>query len=195
MTDQHDLKELGWTPMFQQQVLLEEWEALVPGRVFEVQRTGISVRFEGSGSKWHPSRIEHHLERVDGTLPRDEALHRSLTKQRLSLIARDQQPLLPPIERIIGEDEELWEKLGEKPSVAYQRYPKWKEDLAKEELVTVVFQINGRIRARAELAPGTPRNKLEETALDHPRIRELLAEKKPDKIVVVPDKLVNIVVG
>ncbi len=91
--------------------------------------------------------------------------------------------------------EELWEKLGEKPSVAYQRYPKWEEDLAKEELVTIVFQINGRIRARMKLPPGTPGNKLEEKALDHPRIRELLAEKKPDKIFVVPDKLVNIVVG
>jgi len=90
--------------------------------------------------------------------------------------------------------EELWEKLGEEPSIAYQRYPDWDEELAKEDTVTVVFQINGKIRARVDLPVGTSKAQLERNALKHPRIRELLAGKKPDKVIVVADKLVNLVV-
>jgi leucyl-tRNA synthetase len=90
--------------------------------------------------------------------------------------------------------EELWEKLGEEPSVAYQKYPEWDEELAKEDTVTVVFQINGKIRAREDLPVGLSKAQLERNALEHPRIRELLAGKKPDKVVAVVDKLVNLVV-
>jgi leucyl-tRNA synthetase len=90
--------------------------------------------------------------------------------------------------------EELWEKLGEEPSIAYEGYPDWDEELAKENTVTVVFQINGKIRAREDLPVGTSKAQMERNALKHPRIRELLAGKKPDKVIVVVDKLVNLVV-
>ncbi len=49
MSDQTTLADLGWTPVFQQQLTLEEMEALLPARVFEVQRTGLRLRFEGEG--------------------------------------------------------------------------------------------------------------------------------------------------
>jgi leucyl-tRNA synthetase len=100
--------------------------------------------------------------------------------------------LLAPYAPHLGE--ELWEKLGNEPSVAYQRYPDWDEELAKEDTVTVVFQINGKIRAREELPTGLSAAQLESNALEHPRIRELLAGKKPDKVIAVVDKLVNLVV-
>jgi leucyl-tRNA synthetase len=90
--------------------------------------------------------------------------------------------------------EELWEKLGNAPSVAFQGYPSWDEELAKEDTVTVVFQINGKIRAREELPVGLPKAELEKKALEHPRIKELLAGKIPDKVIAVVDKLVNLVV-
>jgi leucyl-tRNA synthetase len=90
--------------------------------------------------------------------------------------------------------EELWEKLGEQPSVAYQAYPSWNEELAKEDTVTVVFQINGKIRGRAELPAGLSEAELESRALQHPRIEELLAGRRPQKVITVADKLVNMVV-
>jgi leucyl-tRNA synthetase len=90
--------------------------------------------------------------------------------------------------------EELWEKLGEKPSIAYQQYPDWDEELAKEDTVTVVFQINGKNRAREDLPVGLSKADLERSALENPRIQELLAGKKPAKVIVVVDKLVNLVV-
>jgi leucyl-tRNA synthetase len=90
--------------------------------------------------------------------------------------------------------EELWEKLGEKPSVAYGEYPAWDEESAKEEVVTVVFQINGRIRGREVLPAGLSKTELEQRALNHARVKALLAGKTPDKVIVVVDKLVNLVV-
>jgi leucyl-tRNA synthetase len=90
--------------------------------------------------------------------------------------------------------EELWEKLGYQPSIAYQQYPDWDEELAKEDTVTVVFQINGTIRARVDLPVGLSKAELERAARDHPRIQELLTGKIPDKVIVVVDKLVNLVV-
>jgi leucyl-tRNA synthetase len=90
--------------------------------------------------------------------------------------------------------EELWTKMGEKPSVAYQPYPRWDEALALEESREIVFQINGKIRARLQLPAGLSAKELEDQALAHPRIRELLGGKKPLKVVAVPDRLVNLVV-
>jgi leucyl-tRNA synthetase len=111
-------------------------------------------------------------------------IHRQLWRPFVLLLA----PYAPHL------SEELWEKLGEQPSLAYRSFPTWDEDLAREEVVTVVFQIDGKIRGRQELPAGLSREELEQKALDHPRIRELLRGKKTRKMIVVPDKLVNIVV-
>jgi len=90
--------------------------------------------------------------------------------------------------------EELWAKLGGKPSVSFQPYPEWDEELAREQVLTMVYQVNGKVRAKEDLPAGTDSGELERRALSHPRILELLAGAKPVKVVVVPDKLVNIVV-
>jgi leucyl-tRNA synthetase len=89
--------------------------------------------------------------------------------------------------------EELWMKLGHEPSIARQPCPEWIEALTAEDLVEVVFQINGRIRAKESLPAGTPDDDLKRKALGHERIRELLGDKEIRKVIVVPNKLVNIV--
>jgi leucyl-tRNA synthetase len=90
--------------------------------------------------------------------------------------------------------EELWAMLGRPPSVAYAPWPAWQEELAAEETREVVFQINGKIRAKAELAAGLSQDALQREALSHPRIKELVDGKKVLKVIAVPDRLVNIVV-
>jgi leucyl-tRNA synthetase len=89
--------------------------------------------------------------------------------------------------------EELWEKLGHAPSISRVPWPEWIEALTAEELVEVVFQVNGKIRARENLPPGTADAELEEKALANQKIREILAGKVIRKVIVVPNKLVNIV--
>ena len=89
--------------------------------------------------------------------------------------------------------EELWAKLGHAPSIAWERWPAWDEALTAEELVEIVFQVNGKIRAKESMPTGTPEATLREKALSHERIKELLTGKVVSKVIVVPNKLVNIV--
>jgi leucyl-tRNA synthetase len=117
-------------------------------------------------------------------LAKEERLHPALWKPFVLILA----PYAPHL------SEELWEKLGERPSVSSQPYPQWDEELTREGTREIVFQINGKVRARLELAAGLSASELEKQALAHPRIRELLGGKKPVKVIAVPDKLVNLVV-
>ncbi len=89
--------------------------------------------------------------------------------------------------------EELWERLGNAPSICLQEWPGYDEELAKEEEITIVVQVNGKVRARFTAAPGTAREELEEKALALDNVRRHLEGKEIKKVVVVPDRLVNIV--
>lgn len=89
--------------------------------------------------------------------------------------------------------EELWEKLGHKQSLAYEPWPKYDETLLKEETVTIVVQINGKVRERFDAPASVSQAELEKLALGNPRVKELIAGRQVKKVVVVPGKLVNIV--
>ena len=91
--------------------------------------------------------------------------------------------------------EELWERLGHPASVCNTAWPDYDDALTVEDRVTVVIQINGKVRSKIEIDAGTPRDEIERQAFDAPRIGELTAGKEIRKVIVVPDKLVNIVAG
>ena len=90
--------------------------------------------------------------------------------------------------------EELWQKLGHAPSIALQAWPEWDEKLASEDVVTVVCQVNGKVRAKMELPAGTPEGELEQAAMTQDRIRKYTDGMQIVKVVVVADRLVNFVV-
>jgi leucyl-tRNA synthetase len=89
--------------------------------------------------------------------------------------------------------EELWEKLGHSTSVSRAPWPAWDEKLAADSEVTVVAQVNGKIRDKFSAAAGTPKEELEKTALALPGILKWLEGQTVVKVVAVQDKLVNIV--
>ncbi len=89
--------------------------------------------------------------------------------------------------------EELWHRLGHQESVHLASWPAWDPAAAAEEEVTVVVQVNGRLRDRLMVAPGTSEQELERQALSSPRIQPFLKGKAVRNVVVVPDRLVNIV--
>ena len=64
---------------------------------------------------------------------------------------------------------------------------------AKQETITLVIQINSKIRAREEVDAGKSETELRELALSNPRIEELLGAKEPKKVLVIQKKLVNII--
>jgi leucyl-tRNA synthetase len=100
--------------------------------------------------------------------------------------------LISPYAPHLGE--ELWEMLGNAPSVSTTAWPEWEEELTKEEEVTVVIQVNGKVRAKLDLPAGTEEEKLKELALASERIGKWIDGREIVKIITVPDKLVNIVV-
>jgi leucyl-tRNA synthetase len=89
--------------------------------------------------------------------------------------------------------DELWSRLGKHDSVHRAQWPSWDEAIAAEEQITVVVQVNGRLRDRLTVAPGTPEKELESQALASPRVASHLQGKSVRKVIVVPDRLVNIV--
>ena len=90
--------------------------------------------------------------------------------------------------------EELWEKLGYKESVSSCRWPDYDDQLTRDDEVTVVVQVNGKIRDKFTAAAGTSKDELEKTAMAMPGVLKWLEGQTVVKIINVPDKLVNIVV-
>jgi len=118
-------------------------------------------------------------------------------EDKLSRDALDQ--ILPALTLLLGPfapyiAEELWEALGRTGPVFRQKWPEADEALAKEDLAEVVLQVNGKVRGRISVAFGTSKEELERMAMEDPKLKPFLEGKQVVKMIVVPDKLVNIVV-
>ena len=92
--------------------------------------------------------------------------------------------------------EELWQKLKPKSGrIHRQPWPAFHEELAAEDLITLVVQVNGKVRDRLEVPDGTSKEETEQTALAAPKVQSYLEGRKIRKVIVVPERLVNIVCG
>ncbi len=87
--------------------------------------------------------------------------------------------------------EELWEIMGEGEILSVSDWPKWDEELAKEEKVTVIVQINGRVRGRLTLPTGSSEEEVIEEVFKDSKIRFYLEKKKILKKVWVQDKIIS----
>jgi leucyl-tRNA synthetase len=90
--------------------------------------------------------------------------------------------------------QEIWELMGRSGPVFRQPWPEFDSELAKEEGAEVVLQINGKLRSKIIVSFGIPKPELERLALADDKIQAYVAGKQIVKIIVVPDKLVNIVI-
>ena len=90
--------------------------------------------------------------------------------------------------------EELWHLAGHEDSVHLQNWPAHDEELARANEITIVVQVNGKVRATVEVEQGMTEEGLEALALEQPNVRPYLDGNELRKTIVVPDKLVNLVV-
>ena len=90
--------------------------------------------------------------------------------------------------------EELWSATGKKGSVHMQKWPKYNPAFIKEEKITLIIQVNGKVRGKIEAKTGITEEKAKKLAMAEQRIKELIAGKEIKKIIFVPDKLINIVI-
>jgi leucyl-tRNA synthetase len=90
--------------------------------------------------------------------------------------------------------EEAWAALGKGGLIADAPVPERNPALLVEDEVTIAVQVNGKLRDTLTAAKGLPREAAEELALASEKVARLLDGKPPRKVIVVPDRLVNIVI-
>ena len=113
----------------------------------------------------------------------DAAVWREAVEKLLLLMA----PMAPHI------SEELWEATGRQYSVHRQAWPEWDESLAASESITLVVQVNGRLRDRIEVDASIEEAPARDLALSSARVQSHIEGKEIVKVVYVPGRLVNIV--
>lgn len=111
-------------------------------------------------------------------------LHRELARTYVLLLA----PIAPFMV------EELWEQLGGKFSVHQQRWPTFDPQLAADETLSIGIQINGKLRARIDVAASADEEAVRQQAFASPEVQQHLADKQVVKSFYVPGRLLNVVV-
>lgn len=114
----------------------------------------------------------------------DKAVLRESIESLLLLLA----PFAPFI------TEELWERLGYTESIHLAQWPDYDDRALILDVTTVVVQINGKVRDRVEVPVNLSKDELEDVVLNQERVKAYIEGRQILKVIVVPDKLVNIVV-
>jgi leucyl-tRNA synthetase len=89
--------------------------------------------------------------------------------------------------------EELWTRLGHPYSIHNQPWPQYDPELAREEEVTLVIQVNGKLRDRVSVSASIPEAEARELALSRERVQAHLLGKTVAQVIFVPGRLVNVV--
>lgn len=90
--------------------------------------------------------------------------------------------------------EELWENLGNKPSILNQSWPEYNKDLIQEEKIIIPIQINGKLRSKIEVTPSVTEEDLKTQILSEEKVKKWTEDKKISKWIIIPNKLVNILI-
>jgi leucyl-tRNA synthetase len=90
--------------------------------------------------------------------------------------------------------EELWQRTGHTYSIHNKSWPRWDETLAKDEEITLVVQVNGKLRDRITVPASITEDEARKLVLERPRVKAYTGGKEIAKIIYVPGRLVNLVV-
>ena len=90
--------------------------------------------------------------------------------------------------------EELWHGWATQTSIHSQAWPEWDEAVAAEEMITLIVQVNGRVRDRIEVPAGIDNAEAERLARESEAVQRHVGDKRIVKVIVVPGRLVNVVV-
>jgi len=126
---------------------------------------------------------------VDDKLSNENSSSRTVLAESLVALIRLISPFVPHMA------EELWEKTGAKYSVFNEPWIKHNPVCLKKDTKNIVVQVDGKVRAKLEVASGMQQDELKNTILADERIKKFIAGKSVNNVIIVPDKLVNIVTG
>jgi leucyl-tRNA synthetase len=139
-------------------------------------------------SRWHFNTSIASLMELLNELYQSEA---RMSRVALREVCQKVTLMLAPFAPYMAQ--ELWETVGGSGAVFRQSWPVFDPELAKEDLAEFPVQVNGKLRGHLHVAFGISKDEIERLALTHEKIKPFLEGKQIVKIIVVPDKLVNIV--
>jgi len=90
--------------------------------------------------------------------------------------------------------EELWEQIGHKTTIHIDCWPQWDDKYLQTDTITIVASVNGKVRAKLEVASDISEEAAKRLALENKNVIAFIGDKKPTKVIYVPGRLVNIVV-
>ena len=144
-------------------------------------------------SRWHFNTsialIMELVNELQAQEPLDAELSPIILKRILEVLTLMLAPMAPHIA------EELWETLGNEGGIGLAKWPRYREDLTREEQFEIVIQINGRVRGKILAGDSLSEEEVVDRAKSDPRISVLLDGKPIAKTIVIPRKLVNFVLG
>ncbi len=125
----------------------------------------------------------HYLDKVT-----PERQNKGVLKEALENLLLLLAPFAPHI------TDELWQQTGHNDSIHGQPWPKWDQTALKAEELTIVVQVNGKVRDRLVVPANSSGKEVEQLALQAPRVQPQLENKQVVRVINVPGRLVNIVV-
>jgi len=111
-----------------------------------------------------------------------------LSKQDAEIFLKLLSPFAPHI------TEELWEKLGNKKSIFKEKWPEYDKKLIQEQTWKLIIQINGKVRDKIEVKKGISEKEAKKITLSQDKVKKWLDNKKPKKIIYIPNRLINLVI-
>ncbi len=118
-----------------------------------------------------------------------DKLSAPVLKYGIETLVRLLSPIVPHVSC------EMWEVLGHTESMENAGWPEYDEAQLVEDEVTYPVQVKGKMRGKIQLANGLAGKELETAALAHPFVKELIGEKAVRKIIAVPGKIINLILG
>ena len=167
--------------------------AELSGAAIELRRAahktiaGVSTDIEAFHFNKAVARLYELANTIDSTEPTDDGARWAL-REALEIFVRLAGPMTPHLA------EELWQALGHKALLADSPWPLAEDALLVDDTVTMAVQLNGKLRGTLQLGKDAPKDVAETAALALPEIVRALAGKAPKRVIVVPNRIVNVVV-
>ena len=152
----------------------------------------VTLDMEG---RWHfntdvsmAMELVNEMEELAGYFAENSADHRrSVLKHALELLVMTLSLFAPHVA------DEFWEQLGRNEPLLRTPWPAYDDDLAAEEELEIPVQVNGKLRSRIRVAVDAPEDEIRRLALADEKVRQHLDSKQVVKVIIVPQKLVNVV--
>jgi len=133
------------------------------------------------------ARIYEFTNTVSSFKPDNEVDHHAL-KEALTILVQVVGPMMPHLA------EEMWHRLGHDVLLADTPWPSVIPQLAEEDIITIGVQVAGKMRGTIDVAKDAEQSIVQEAALALPTVQSAIGDKKIRKVIVVPNRIVNVVV-